>query len=179
MATNTNARGTAAPGNRRAQKARDHLEEAMDSEKPVFPYPKNLPEKHREIWRDTVNTKTGDYWSKGDIPILMMYCRCAHDIDRLTNDIEDEGEVIDNARGNPVVNPKVVVRGFAEARLMGLCTKLRLQPSSRMDTKNEANQGNKKAKANRAAATVQNDEDGLLGGHRLMNDDSPHDGPLQ
>lgn len=159
----------AQPGKRGAQAQTALAEALQDDSTPVFPYPKALPEKHKSIWRQTVNTKTGDYWSKGDVPILVMYCRCAWDIDDLTEDIEREGAVIENARGNPVVNPKVVVRGFAESRLMSLCTKLRLQPSSRMDTKNEGNQGKKKARATAAANVVQEDGDNLLaGGASLM-----------
>jgi P27 family predicted phage terminase small subunit len=148
---------------KRGVKAQKALEEAL-SPGPVFPYPKGLPEEHRELWCDTVNTKTGDYWCAADVPLLKMYCRNVHDVERLSDEIEQEGEVILNARENPVVNPKIVIRGFAEARLMALCTKLRLQPSSRMDTKNEANQGKRKNAAVKAAKTVEDDGDGLLAG---------------
>lgn len=163
MATNP-----ATPANgRRGAKAQAALAEAISSE-PVFPYPRDLPDKHKSIWRDTVNTKTGDYWNLGDVPLLRMYCRNAHDIHRLSDEIEDEGEVILNANGNPVVNPKIVVRGYAEAKLMSLCTKLRLQPSSRMDTKGEEGQLKKKGKANRAAKTLEEDSDDLLASGGMM-----------
>lgn len=146
----------------RGKRAQQALSEAMQSDKPVFPWPETLPEEFRDVWTLTVNTKTGDYWSKGDIPILEIYCRYADDIRRLSLEIKEEGEVIYNANGNPVVNPKVTVRGFAEAKLMSLCTKLRLQPSSRMDTKGEDGQHKKKGKATRAAETINEDEDNLL-----------------
>lgn len=146
---------------KRGKKAQEHLGEILSGE-PVLPFPKDLPEKHEEIWRTTVNTKTGDYWSKGDIPILMMYCRHAWDIQTLSEEIDEEGMVIFNANGNPIVNPKIVIRGYCEAKILSLCTKLRLQPASRMDSKNEANQGVKKRKAAHAAKTLQDDDDGLL-----------------
>lgn len=150
---------------KRGAAAQEHLAEALnDDTQPVFPYSSTLPEEHREIWLRTVNTKTGDYWSKGDIPLLELYCRNAHDINRLTQEIMEEGEVIFNANGNPVVNPKVAIRGYAEARLMGLCTKLRLQPSSRMNSDNEGHQLKKKQKAVAAAKTIHEDQDDLLMG---------------
>lgn len=147
---------------RRGNAATAALNEAIDEDIPVFPWPKTLPEEFRDIWTVTVNTKTGDYWSKGDVPLLEMYCRNAADIRRLSIEIKDEGEIIFNANGNPVVNPKIVVRGYAEAKLMSLCTKLRLQPSSRMDTKGEDSQLSKKGKATRAAKVISDDDDGLL-----------------
>lgn len=147
---------------RRGNAAMKALNEAVNDEEPCFSWPKTLPAEFRDIWTMTVNTKTGDYWSKGDVPLLEMYCRNAADIRRLSLEIKDEGEIIFNANGNPVVNPKIVVRGYAEAKLMSLCTKLRLQPSSRMDTKGEDSQLNKKGKATRAAKVIASDDDGLL-----------------
>lgn len=153
---------------KRGVQARTALSESLNDEHPVFPWPATLPEEFRDIWTTTVNTKTGDYWSKGDIPILEIYCRNAADIRRLSKEIADEGEIIFNANGNPVVNPKIVVRGYAESKLMSLCTKLRLQPSSRMDTKGEDSQLGKKGKANRAAKVIQDDGDDLLAGGEGM-----------
>lgn len=147
---------------KRGANAQAALGEASSPMRPVFPWPPSLPSDFRDIWRDTVNTKTGDYWSKGDVPLLEMYCRNAADIRRLSEEIKEEGEIIFNANGNPVVNPKIVVRGYAESKLMTLCTKLRLQPSSRMDTKGEGGQLKKKTKATNAAAVIDDDEDDLL-----------------
>lgn len=162
MATSNAGKGS------RGRAQQDALREAMHAELPVFPFPKGLNPDFYEIWVQTVNTKTGDYWSKGDIPLLKLYCRVAHDIDRLDQEILDEGEVILNTRENLVVNPKIMVRGFAEGRLLSLATKLHMQPASRMDSKNEANQGKKKGKATRAANVMSEDDDGLLGGDMVM-----------
>lgn len=156
MTTTTPSKG------KRGAAAQKALTEAITSSTPVFPFPPSLPDELQEIWTETVNTKTGDYWSRGDIPLLEMYCRNTSDIRRLSAEIKEEGEIIFNANGNLVVNPKIVVRGYAETKLMSLCTKLRLQPSSRMDTKNEGSQLKKKTKATRAAQTIADDGDDLL-----------------
>lgn len=138
---------------------------------PVFPFPPELKEEYKPYWTELVNSKPFDYFNKGDIPLLKLYCRAAADIDRLDEEISTEGCVIPNARGNPVVNPKVVVRSIAESRLMGLSVKLRAQPASRYDSANDRKQTEKTAKANAAAEAlegskghVDEDDDGLLAG---------------
>lgn len=158
MATRNPAKG------RRGSQAVDQFQAELHPETPVFPFPKDFHQKYLPFWVDIVNTKAADYWTRGDVTLLKMYCRCAADIERLCDDIENEGEVIINQRGNPVVNPKVVVRGFAEARLMALATKLRMQPSSRVALDTEKNKGIRKKAAAAAARTVDADPDNLLAG---------------
>lgn len=153
---------------KRGKAAQEHFAEASKADVPVFPYSPRLREDEKEIWLETVNSKTGDYWRKSDTPILEMYCRLTADVRRLTEEIRHEGEVIHNANGNLVVNPKIVVRGYSEARLMTLCTKLRMQPSARMDSEGEKHQLKKKDRAVRAAGVVDADEDDLLAGSETL-----------
>lgn len=153
----------------RGRRGRDDqaLQEVLNPTKPVLPFPPGLPEEQKEIWRETVNCKTADFWSRGDVPLLQLYCRAYCDIQRLDTQIAEEGEVIRNAKGNQVVNPKLVVRGFAEARLMALATKLRLQPSSRLSQNTTSkDQARKQSAAATAQAMQDGDEegDGLLAG---------------
>jgi P27 family predicted phage terminase small subunit len=158
----------------RKNRAKNELAAALNPDKPIYPFPPDLPEHHKKIWTDIVNTKTSDYWTRGDEVLLRMYCRNAADVDRLNDEIELEGEVLYNGKGNPVVNPKLVIRGFAEARLMTLASKLRMQPSSRVDRKVEANATTRKKQAGAAAAVImsagmgEDDGDGLLAGGVLQ-----------
>lgn len=156
---------------KRGDRSARELQAALSPDVPCFPWPEDLPEDQRSTWTDIVNTKTCDYWTRGDIPLLRMYCRAVADIERLTNDIEEEGEIVRNGKGNPVVNPKVVVRGFAEGRLMTLATKLRMQPSSRVDPKTETRSNIRKKAAEDAAKTINGgaEDDGLLAGSNMLN----------
>ncbi len=138
---------------------------ARQSGLPVFPHPEELPDEHKPFWTELVNSKPHDYFTFGDIPLLKLYCRAAADIERLDRQISQEGEVIRNARGNPVVNPRVVVRSIAETRLMALATKLRAQPSARMDSINDKKQQEKKNNAEKTARTIDEDGDDLLAGN--------------
>ena len=97
--------------------------------------------------------------------MLKLYCRAYFDVERLTADIEDEGEVITNAKGTPMMNPKVQARNFAEARFITLSARLKLQPASRGDaSRGESKQTKRKNAANDAAQNVLDDEEELLAG---------------
>lgn len=167
------ARGTRrmAPGDRQSAE----LEAALKLKQnglPVFPFPPELKDHHKPYWTELVNSKPHDYFNRGDIPLLKLYCRAAADIDRLDEEIEREGSVILNARDNPVVNPRVVVRSIAETRLMALAVKLRAQPAARYDSENDRKQTEKTKRASQAADSLEkshdhggdDDEDGLLAG---------------
>jgi P27 family predicted phage terminase small subunit len=137
---------------------------------PVFPYPAELNDAHRPYWVEVVNSKPHDYFNAGDVHLLKLYCRVAADIDRLDREIEQEGSVVLNARGNPIVNPRVVVRSLAETRLLSLATKLRLQPTARYNAEQDRNQSDKKRAAESSARLMMDDDDDLLahGGHGLQ-----------
>ena len=156
--------GHTSPGR---QRAAAELAAALSSKKdglPSFPFPPELPEAHKPYWVELVNSRPLGYFNKGDLTLLKMYCRAAYDSERLSHEIDKEGEVIRNAKGNPVVNPKVVVRSIAEQRVMSLAAKLRVQPSARYDSGNDKKQQEKVKHAEEAAATIQSDEDDLLAG---------------
>jgi P27 family predicted phage terminase small subunit len=138
----------------------------------MYPYPKEMPEEHRKYWLEIVNCKPAGYYDAGDITLLKMYCRSAFEVDQLSVDLAKEGTVIRNARGNPVLNPKVMVRSFCETRLMTLATKLRVQPSSRASAEGDVDRRKKGQKAAEGARMVMEEMsgDGLLagGGDRLQ-----------
>lgn len=146
------------PGDRQQAELAAALQAKLTGQ-PVFPFPAELKEEHKPYWTETVNSKPHDYFTLSDVHLLKLYCRVAADIDRLDREISEEGSVILNMRGNPVVNPRVLVRSIAETRLLALSTKLRLQPSARYDSENDRKQSDKKARADRSARAIEMDED--------------------
>lgn len=143
---------------RRGTQERDELNAALNPDIPIFPYVKGLQDDEKAIWLDMVNSQPVDFFTNGDVPLLKMYCRIYADVERLTQEIRDEGEVILNARENPVVNPKVLVRGINEQRLMGLSTKLRMQPQSRTTIRGQEAKASRKVAARKAASVVEEDD---------------------
>lgn len=150
------------PTGRRGNRQALQLQAELNPDVPVFPYPEDLKEECIPIWTSIVNTKTADYWTNGDIPLLRIYCRCVVDIERLNLEIEIEGEVTTNSKGNDTMNPKIAVRALAETRLMGLCNKLRMQPSSRVALETEKHHGLRKEQSRVAALVFTDDVDNLL-----------------
>ena len=98
-------------------------------------YPVELPKAHRVYWTELVMSVGSDHFTMGDIVAMKLYCRCAHDIDRCNQMIEQEGDVVHGGRG-PIVNPRVKVRQASEATLMTILTKFRNQPASRANSEN-------------------------------------------
>jgi phage terminase small subunit len=111
-----------------------------------------------------VNSRPLGYFNNGDVTLLKMYCRASYDSERLSNEIDREGEVIRNQKGNPVVNPKILVRSINETRVLTLSSKLRVQPAARYDSGNDKKQAEKTRNAEGAARTIDHDEDSLLAG---------------
>jgi len=149
------------------QRAAAELAAALSFKKngePAFSYPPELPAEHKPYWLEVVNSRPLNYFNAGDITLLKMYCRAAYDSERLSKEIDREGEVIRNQKGNPVVNPKVLVRSINESRVMSLSAKLRVQPSARYDSGNDKKQAEKTRNAEGAARTIDEDGDDLLAG---------------
>lgn len=167
-AKKTPAKKAGTYGDRKGTELKAALEIEANPDVPVYPFPPGLPEAHKKYWCELVNSKPHDYFNKGDHPLLKLYCRAAADIDRLDKQIQEEGDLIENAKGNMVVNPKIVVRSIAETRLMSLSTKLRAQPTSRFDIDNDKAQQQKKKNATSAAKQINEDgddgDDSLLAG---------------
>lgn len=138
---------------------------------PVFAFPQELKSHLQPYWVELVNSKPHDYFTQSDVPLMKLWCRVAADIDRLDREIEEEGSVVLNARGNPIVNPRVVVRSLAETRLLSLSAKLRTQPSSRLDANTDKEQARKKKVADAASRSLMDDDDGdgLLAGSHSLN----------
>jgi P27 family predicted phage terminase small subunit len=147
------------PGDRQQAELAAALQAKLTG-RPVFPFPAELNDDHKPYWVEVVNSKPHDYFNLGDIHLLKLYCRVAADIDRLDREIASEGSVVENTRGNPIVNPRCIVRSMAETRLLSLSTKLRLQPSSRYDSEDDRGQSAKKKKADAAVRTMHDDDDG-------------------
>lgn len=150
----------------------DELDAAMRARLkgiPKFAFPPELPLLHRPYWLELVNSFPKDHFQASDIPMMKLYCRCAYDIERTSAMIEEEGEVVVGARGNPMVNPRVKVRTDAQSMLLAISTKFRNQPASRTNTENHKNRQGKAAAAGAAAEAMGEEAEGdnLLAGSRV------------
>jgi phage terminase small subunit len=136
------------------------------SGKPIFPYPPELKDRLKPYWMELVNSHSKDHFQMSDVSLMKMYCQCAYDIERQTELIDEEGEVVIGGRGQPIVNPRCKARESNRSTLLALATKFRSQPASRTNTEN-FNRGQGKAQqAGRAAQNI-DEGDGLLAGRGM------------
>lgn len=132
------------------------------SGKPLFPYPEELAEKLKPQWLRLVNSFPQDHFQISDIPLMLVYVQCAHDIERMNIMIDEEGEVVIGGRGQAIVNPRCKVRDARIASMLALATKFRNQPASRVNTENFSNRQQKAGHAARGAQAAAEDDDDLL-----------------
>ena len=60
----------------------------------------------KPYWESIVRARDYNAWTETDLEQAANLARCKADIDRLSSEITEEGDVVTNARGTPVVNPK-------------------------------------------------------------------------
>ena len=58
------------------------------------------------FWSGIISTRATDSWNEPDLVKAANLARCQADIERLILEVSDEGDVIKNDRGTPIVNPK-------------------------------------------------------------------------
>lgn len=129
---------------------------------PLYPIPPELAPEYRPYWIELVNSFEKGFFHPVDIPLMRLWCRAAHDIDRCNQLIREEGDIVWGAKG-PMMNPRVKVRGIAEAVLFNLSTKLRAQPASRGNSTEFQRNDGKAATTRQANQTIEADEDLLMG----------------
>ena len=82
-------------------------EVAMIQAKPPKP-PDYIKLKAKELpfWNSIINAKAFDSWTEPDLEIAANLARCKADIERLQNEIRIESDIMMNAAGSPIINPK-------------------------------------------------------------------------
>lgn len=66
----------------------------------------NLPDYARPFWDSIVSARARDKWNDSDYEMAANLARCKADIERLQAEIYEEGDVIENAKGTQIMNPK-------------------------------------------------------------------------
>lgn len=58
------------------------------------------------FWYGIVSVRAANSWNDSDLAKAANLARCQADIERLIAEVQQEGDVITNDRGTPIVNPK-------------------------------------------------------------------------
>ena len=104
----------------------------------------------RPFWDSVVRAREASTWSQNDLELAANLARCKADIERLGHEITAEGDVIENARGTQIVNPKHALLETLSRRAVALTRLLHIHPEATVTAKDRA----KSATAHREAQGV-------------------------
>lgn len=111
----------------------------------------------RPYWDAVVRARARSEWTDADLVHAGNLARCMADIERIAREIADEGDIITNDRGTPIVNPKHALQETLSRRVMALSRLMQMQAaaSGPGEDKVKARQAERGA---RAAAKTLEDE---------------------
>jgi hypothetical protein len=58
------------------------------------------------FWNSIVSARAREHWNSSDYEMAANLARCKADIERLQAEIYAEGDVLENAKGTQIMNPK-------------------------------------------------------------------------
>lgn len=106
----------------------------------------NVPADAMKFWASITKTRAADRWTDPDLEVAAELARTKASIERLNAELADEGDVVVNARGTQIVNPKHNLLETLTRRMVALSRMLQVHA--------EATQGKSRdqVKANKAQA---------------------------
>jgi len=114
------------------------------------------------FWYSLMEARAKHKWNNADLETAANLARCKYDIERMQAQIYAEGDVIENQRGTPIVNPKHQLLETLSRRSVALSRMLHVHAEATLGKAKDQVKGNKAA--SRAAQVVEETDDGLIPG---------------
>lgn len=116
----------------------------------------------RPFWDSLVRARARDTWNVADLENAANLARCKADIERITGEIDSEGDVIKNERGTQIVNPKHTLLETLTRRAMALSRMLHVHAEATVGKSEDA--ANALAAEKKAEAAQQKADTSLIPG---------------
>lgn len=107
-------------------------------------------------WNSIVQARAVDTWTDIDLAHAANLAHCQADINRIQEELEDENDIITNAKGTAVVNPKHALLNTLSVRSMALSAKLHVHAAATVGRSADA--GKKLAVEKESRNAVSDDE---------------------
>lgn len=120
----------------------------------------------RPFWDSIVSARARETWTATDLETAANLARTKADIERVSRELEVEGDVIENARGTAIMNPKHTILEQLSRRAMALSRIVHVHAEA---TVGRAEQGAKRAGLERAAQADNPHDDGLIPSLRVVH----------
>jgi hypothetical protein len=114
----------------------------------------------RPYWDTIVRARGANEWSEPDLLHAANLARCLHDVERISGEVAAEGDVIENGRGTPVLNPKHSLLEVLSRRSVALTRLLQMHAQARLGRPEDVAKG--RAAALQAREVVDGMDDDLL-----------------
>jgi len=118
------------------------------------------------FWEAIITAKAASSWNNADLALAANLARCQADIERLTQELEKEGDVLVNAKGTSVVNPKHALLETLSRRAVALSRTVHVHAEATQGRSRDAgNKANQEQGARAAVGAVRGSEaDSLIPG---------------
>lgn len=92
----------------RADSVKGKTQALNDALKGPIEVPAHLTLREGDIvyWNDIVCARARNTWTAPDLAKAANLARCQADIERISRELDAEGDIIENKRGTPIKNPK-------------------------------------------------------------------------
>lgn len=115
------------------------------------------------FWIAITEVRAADSWNDVDLAKAANLARCQADIERLSAELEEEGDTVENARGTMVMNPKHSLLEILSRREVALSRVLHVHAEATVGRARDS--GNKsKAQRDKREAIAVLKSDGLIPG---------------
>lgn len=119
----------------------------------------------RPYWDAIVRARDYATWTDNDLIQAGNLARCYADIERLQDELDIEGDIVVNAKGTQIVNPKHSLLETLSRRAVALSRIVQVHAQATQgDSKAQKKRNTAQRDAHRTAEELRDDDDGLLAG---------------
>lgn len=116
-----------------------------------------VPDAALKFWRSITRARAAGRWNDSDLEVAAELARTKANIERLNLEIEEEGDVIKNDRGTPIVNPKHSLLETLTRRMIALSRALQVHAEATQGKSRDQVKSNKaQSEAVKAAKAMDN-----------------------
>lgn len=125
------------------------------------PVPSHVRLRDRDVpfWQAIVRARARDSWTDIDLNHAANLARCQADIERIQEEIDDEGDTLVNDRGTVVMNPKHSLLETLSRRSIALCRTLQVHAIATVgESKQSRGKNTSQREAQQAKAQIEDDD---------------------
>lgn len=136
-----------------AEGAKESFQNALAKLEP--PAHVNLRDSDWPFWYAITSARAANGWNDSDLAKAANLARCQSDIERLSIELGEEGDIIENDRGTPIVNPKHSLLETLSRREVALSRVLHVHTEATVGrSRDSGNKSKAQKEAREAAAAV-------------------------